>query len=103
MEGLPCEVGDPKDNSMPDCYVHTRNEDTMENRKKWTKESIQNLHDWIINRSEATITSIYIEHCLFQGNTTEYSNDLWDILKQFTWQMNTYGIKVFVVKPNIKQ
>ena len=103
MEGPPYELRDIEDNLTPDCYVNIMNEDTIENRKKWTKGSIKNLQDWIINESESTITAVYIEVCLVEGNIEEPSNDLWKSIKQFTWKMNTYGIKVFVVKPKIEQ
>ena len=103
MEGPPYELRDIEDNLTPDCYVNIMNEDTIENRKKWTKGSIKNLQDWIINESESTITAVYIEVCLVEGNIEEPSNELWKSIKQFTWKMNTYGIKVFVVKPKIEQ
>ena len=103
MEGPPYELKDIEDNLTPDCYVNIIHEDTIENRNKWTKGSIKSLQDWIINGSEPTITAVYIEICLIEGNSEELSNNLWKIIKQFTWKMNTYGIKVFVVKPKIEQ
>ena len=40
-----------------------------------------------------------MENCMFQENGLEATEDVWNDVKKFTWNMNTYGIKVFIVTP----
>ena len=97
-EGSSCELRDPQEDEIPDCHTHAIIKDTIENRQKWTKEALQSIQKWIIS-GNMTITSIYMENCMFQENGLEATKDVWNDVKKFTWNMNTYGIKVFIVTP----
>ena len=91
--GPPAEFAGTK--TVPDVHQSLPSKDTSINREQWLSESLNKIKDWVLQKPGTTITSIYLEEAIFKTDSS--LDNLWLIVKRFTWCMNTHGVKIFSV------
>ena len=98
IEGPSAELRDVMNDSIPFCHLSSIKNDSTTNRHLWLKTALTCLKNWIISGKETLITAVYFDIGIFHDDAMEPGKEQWTTLKQFTWEMNTHGIKVFTVK-----
>ena len=97
--GPPAEFAGNK--LVPDVHQSLPSKDTSENREQWLNESLQRIQGWVLQKTGTAITSIYLEEKIYKDGYNSLEN-MWLIIKKFTWTMSTQGIKIFIVSRNLE-